>query len=152
FRVPFGLRIDDHTGAMRAGFRDALAGSFGTSGFLPYDPRTVEGGLEVGFTPHPGFLLSAALTNGGAAFQNQAQAGSAKLAYFGSRGIAGVSGYHNFSTSTGVTDKRGSLYAGLLVTPRVQLLGEVGLGVTDSADGGRRDLRGSFAEADVRLS
>ena len=51
FRVPFGLRMDDHTGAMRAGFRDALAGSFGTSGFLPYDPRNVEAGLEVGATP-----------------------------------------------------------------------------------------------------
>ncbi|MEO6462399.1 MAG: hypothetical protein ABIP29_04935, partial [Candidatus Eisenbacteria bacterium] len=33
FRVPFGLRMDDHTGALRAGFRDALSGSFGTSGF-----------------------------------------------------------------------------------------------------------------------
>jgi hypothetical protein len=51
-----------------------------------------------------------------------------------------------------VTDKRGSLYAGLNVTSRLQLLSEVGLGRTDSTTGARRDLRGSYAEADVRLA
>jgi len=152
FRVPFGLRIDDHTGAMRAGFRDALAGSFGTSGFLPYDPRIPEGGLEIGFTPHPGWLASAAITNGGAAFANQAQALSAKLSYFGPRFIAGLSGYHNYSTSTAITDKRASLYAGLNLGARLQLLSEVGLGTSDDTTFGRRDLRGSYAEADWRLA
>ena len=152
FRVPFGLRIDDHTNGMRAGFNDALAGPFGLSGFLPYDPRTAVGGLEVGFTPHTGWLADAAITNGGQAFANQAQELTSKVSYFGSRFIAGLSGYHNFSTSSGVTEKRGSLYAGLNVVPRLQLLAEVGLGRTDSTGGGRRDLRGSFAEADVRLA
>jgi hypothetical protein len=152
FRVPFGLRMDDHTSAMRAGFRDALAGSFGTSGFLPYDPRTVEGGLEMGFTPATGWLASAAITNGGPAFANQSQALAGKVAYFGSRFIAGVSGYHNDATSTQEHDQRGSLYAGLNVTPRLQLVGEAGIGRTTDLVNGERDLRGMFAEADVRLA
>ncbi len=150
FRVPFGLRIDDHTGALRAGFREATAGSFGTSGFLPYDPRTVEGGLEVGFTPGPGFLASAAITNGGPVFANQAQAWTGKVAYFSSRFLAGASGYHNYVSTSKRRDARGSIYAGLNLTERVQLLGEAGLGQTDDGAGGLRDPRAIYGEADVR--
>lgn len=152
FRVPFGLRIDDHTGAMRAGFRDASVGSFGTSGFLPYDPREVEGGIEVGFTPGPGFLASAAITNGGAVFVNHAQALTGKVSYFGSRFIGGLSAYRNYATSSKRTDTRGSLYAGLNVGPSLQFLAEGGLGQTDDGTGTLEDLRGLYAEADVRVA
>ena len=149
-RVPFGLRIDDHTGAMRAGFRDAAAGSFGTSGFLPYDPRNVEGGLEVGFTPYPGFLASAAITNGGPYFANHAQALTGKVSYFGSRFIAGLSGYQNYVNTTKGRETRGSLYAGLNVLPQLQLLSEVGMGRGDDGAGTLTDPRGLYAEADFR--
>jgi hypothetical protein len=152
FRVPFGLRIDDHTGAMRAGFREASVGSFGTSGFLPYDPRDVEGGLEVGFTPAIGFLASAAITNGGPAFANDAQALTGKVSYFGSRFIAGLSGYHNYASSTRRVATRGSLYAGLNVLPQLQLLAETGLGQDDDGAGTTADLRGLYAEADYRVA
>jgi hypothetical protein len=44
FRVPFGLRMDDHTVATRDGF-----GEFGVgSNFLPYDPRLPDMGIEYG--------------------------------------------------------------------------------------------------------
>src|SRR5688572_25334228 len=151
FRVPFGLRMDDHTGAMRAGFRQAAVGSFGTSGFLPYDPREVEGGVEVGLTPTFGFLASAAITNGGAAFVNHAQALSGKVAYFGSRFLGGISGYHNYASSTGRSESRGSLYGGLTVLPDLQLLAEAGLGRGDDGAGTLTDPRGLYLEADYRI-
>jgi len=151
FRVPFGLRIDDHTGAMRAGFREASVGSFGTSGFLPYDPRDVEGGLEVGLTPTFGLLASAAITNGGAAFVNHAQALSGKVSYFGSRFLGGISGYHNYTSSTGRSETRGSLYGGLTVLPDLQLLAEAGIGRGDDGAGTLTDPKGLYAEADYRI-
>jgi len=152
FRVPFGLRIDDHTGAMRAGFRDATVGSFGTSGFLPYDPRDVEGGLEVGLTPTFGLLASAAITNGGAAFVNHAQALSGKVSYFGSRFIGGISGYHNYVSSSGRSETRGSLYGGLTVLPDLQLLAEAGIGRGDDGAGTLTDPKGLYAEAGYRIA
>lgn len=152
FRVPFGLRIDDHTGAMRAGFRQAAAGSFGTTGFLPYDPREVEGGLEVGFAPEVGWLASAAITNGGPAFASHAQALTGKVTYQTSLYMVGVSGYHNHASTSKRDDTRGSIYATLNVAPRLQLLAEAGLGRTDDGAGTASDARGFFAEADVRLA
>jgi hypothetical protein len=152
FRVPFGLRVDDHTGALRAGFRDASVGSYGINGFLPYDPRSVEGGLEVGFTPAIGFLASASITNGGPVFANQAQALAAKVSYFGSRFIAGVSGYHNYVSFSKREDQRGSLYAGLNVLPALQLLAEAGLGQSDNGAGTLTDQRALWTEANYRLN
>jgi len=77
---------------------------------------------------------------------------ASKVSYFGSRFIAGLSGYHNDVTSTQEHDQRGSLYAGLNVGPSLQLLGEAGIGRTTDLVNGERDLRGMFAEADVRLA
>ena len=152
FRVPFGLRVDDHTSALRAGFRDASVGSFGVNGFLPFDPRQVEGGLEVGVTPAIGFLASASITNGGPVFANQAQALTGKVSYFGSRFIAGASAYHNYVSTSRREDKRGSLYAGLNVIPALQLLAEAGLGQSDNGAGTLTDQRAIWGEANYRLS
>ena len=154
FRVPFGLRIDDHTGAMRAGFRDALTGSFGTSGFLPYDPRTVEGGIEVGITPLAAYnvSLTAALTNGGEAFAQDAQAVTAKLSYVNSFYVGNLSGYHNYRSTTGARDWRASYAGGFAVRPRLTLLGEVGLGESENGAGIIRRTRGLFAEADYKVN
>ena len=154
FRVPFGMRIDDHTGAMRAGFRDALSGSFGTSGFLPYDPRTVEGGIEVGASPFSEVNLSftAALTNGGEPFAQDAQAVTAKLGFVNSMYVGGLSGYHNYRSTTGARDWRASYFGGLAVRPGLTVLGEAGLGESEDALGAIRRTRGFFVEADYRVN
>ncbi len=154
FRVPFGLRMDDHTGAMRAGFRDAPAGSFGTSGFLPYDPRNVEGGLEVGATPFPAVpvLFTAAITNGGEAFTQDAQAVTARASYTSGRALTGASGYHNYRSNTRDSHWRTSAWAGFAVTPALVVMGEGGVGESESDGGLVRRTRGFFVEADYRLS
>ena len=154
FRVPFGLRTDDHTGGMRAGFRDALTGSFGTSGFLPYDPRGVEGGIEVGATPFSftNATISASLTNGGEAFAQEAQAVTAKVALNQGMYMGGFSGYHNYRSNSGARDWRASYYGGLAPLPELTLLGEVGLGESEDGGGAIRRTRGIFAEADYRLN
>ena len=154
FRVPFGLRMDDHTGAMRAGFRDALAGSFGTSGFLSWDPRRVEGGLEVGVTPFAAtnLTLVTALTNGGGPFAQQSQALTGKLSIQQSGVLGGVSGYHNYRSNSKDTDWRASAYAGLGPLPALVLLGEAGVGESKDVAGTIRRTRGFFVEADYRLS
>jgi hypothetical protein len=153
FRVPFGLRMDDHTGAMRAGFRDALAGSFGTSGFLPYDPREVEGGIEAGVAPLSSLnaTFSMALTNGGAAFAQDAQALTAKVALTEGQYIGGLSGYHNYRSTTGGRDWRASYYGGWTPMPPLTFLAEFGLGETESGAGVIRRTRGFFVETDYRL-
>ncbi len=154
FRVPFGLRTDDHTGAMRAGFRDALAGSYGTSGFLPFDPRSVEGGLEAGVTPFAAtnLTLVAALTNGGEAFAQEAQAVTAKLYASQGRWSGALSGYHNYRSTNGQRDWRASWSTGVAATPALTLLGEAGVGESENAAGAIRRTRGFFVEADYRLS
>src|SRR5262245_14230413 len=58
FRVPFGLRMDDHTVATRASFES----SAGTA-FLPYDPRLPDMGLEVG-AERAGIFGRASYTDG----------------------------------------------------------------------------------------
>lgn len=154
FRVPFGLRQDDHTSAVRAGFRESLAGSFGTSGLLPYDPRDVEGGLEVGVTPLASSSLSAtaAITNGGQAFENKAQAMTGKVFVNESLFQAGVSAYDNWRSTTHARDTRYSAYAGVRVGERVVLLGEAGLGKSTDPTGADARPRGFFAEADYRVN
>lgn len=155
FRVPFGLRIDDHTGAMRAGFREAEAGSFGTSGFLPYDPRTVEGGVEVGIAPLSviNLALTAALTNGGEPFAQQSQAVTTKLSLTEGHYVGGVSGYHNYRSTTGDRQWRASYYGGYGGLPLgLTFLGEGGVGEDHDDAGVIRRVRGFFVEADCRLS
>lgn len=154
FRVPFGMRTDDHTGATRAGFRDAVAGSFGTSGLLPWDPRTVEGGVEVGVAPLSALnlTLSAALTNGGEPFAQEAQAVTAKLALVEGNYVGGLSGYHNRHSTTGNRTWRASYYGGYGALPGLTFLGEGGLGENEDAAGVIQRTRGFFVEADWRVS
>jgi hypothetical protein len=154
FRVPFGLRMDDHTGAMRAGFRDAVAGSFGTSGFLPYDPRGVEGGIEVGISPLTvaNVTLSASLTNGGEAFAQEAQAVAAKLTLVEGRYIGNLSGYHNYRSTTGARTWRASYAGGYGVLPGLAFLAEGGVGENEDAAGAIERTRGFFVEADWRVN
>jgi len=78
FRVPFGLRWDDHTVATRNGFLDFAD----ASSFLPYDPRDPDMGLEVGgeYGPMTGRV---SFTNGpvNVFAGGRAQTAAAKLVY-----------------------------------------------------------------------
>jgi hypothetical protein len=62
FRTPFGLRLDDHTVATRNSFLDFQSPPL-EPGFLPYDPRFPDEGLEYGVTKGDWFGR-ASLTNG----------------------------------------------------------------------------------------
>jgi hypothetical protein len=49
FRLPFGLRWEDHTTGTRYGFLAPESGDVG--GALPYDPRAPQAGVEIGAVP-----------------------------------------------------------------------------------------------------
>jgi hypothetical protein len=101
FRVPFGLRLDDHTVATRNGFLD-----FQSQGrFLPYDPREPDRGVELG-GEHGHVFGRVALTNGGddplGGTGTHAQAVTAKLGQGGDSGHRALSFYDDWTaTPTG---------------------------------------------------
>lgn len=78
FRVPFGLRMDDHTVATRNSFLDFQSGQR----FLPYDPRKTDRGVELG-GERGRMFARVAFINGGtdpfAGTNSTAQAATAKL-------------------------------------------------------------------------
>jgi hypothetical protein len=107
-RTPFGLRTDDHTVATRNGFLDFFAplaqfsgaGDYVVPGFLPYDPRQPDMGVEAGAGYGP-ILARLAVTNGnthplrfGPDVRNQAI--TAKLIYTASGYQGGISLYDDF--------------------------------------------------------
>jgi hypothetical protein len=139
---------------MRAGFRESIAGSFGTSGFLPYDPRGVEGGLEVGV---PGIMSSnfsavASISNGGGAFENKAQALTGKVTFDGSLVHAGVSAYDNYRSTSRTRDTRYAAYGTVRVGENATLIGEAGVGRARDSGGGTTWPRGLYAEANYRVN
>ncbi len=149
FRIPFGLRMDDHTVATRHGF-----GDFGTGGFfLPYDPRKTDMGIEVG-ADRAGWFGRAAFTNGQSSVlspNGYAEAKTVKLGYNAPRFQAGASIYDDFQKS-GATPlarfSRWSLY-GMAHQGPFALLGEIGAGTDeDLAFGGSRNLLAGFVEVD----
>ncbi|HEY2955056.1 MAG TPA: hypothetical protein VGK89_07395 [Candidatus Eisenbacteria bacterium] len=99
FRVPFGLRMDDHTVATRAGFLD-----FATQrSFLPYDPRLPDMGVEVG-AERSGVFGRASYTNGRANalfFGQYAETKAVKLGYHASVAEAAISLYDDYAKKSG---------------------------------------------------
>ncbi len=95
FRVPFGLRMDDHTVATRNSFLDFQSGER----FLPYDPRKMDRGVEVG-GDRGSMFARAAFTNGATdpfrSPNNIAHATTAKFGYNTSRYQGGFSAYDEF--------------------------------------------------------
>lgn len=95
FRNPFGLRMDDHTVATRNSFLDFTPGNFGGAGFLPYDPRFPDMGVEVG-GDRGGWFGRASFTNGRSDLFSAApyaETGAIKLGYNTSGYQGGVSFY-----------------------------------------------------------
>jgi len=162
FRVPFGLRMDDHTVATRNGFLDFQGGDR----VLPYDPRFGDEGLELGGTRglHYGRI---AFTNGVSSpiggGSTHAQAVSAKIGYAGTSFQDGFSGYDEWNEATSFGSRtRASRWGwyGAAHRGQVSLIGEVVAG-TDQYSAisigppvpeFKANLLGWFVEADYQAN
>jgi hypothetical protein len=157
FRVPFGLRLDDHTVATRNGYLD-----FGSQrSFLPFDPRFPDMGLEIGQV-HGNWFGRASYTNGRANVLSGgfSETKAFKLGYNMSHAQSGISIYDDYAKErppTLPTVKRATRwgYYGLSHWGRFAALGEVAAG-TDEAQpavpgrvsGIKTNLLAWFAELD----
>ncbi|HYJ33494.1 MAG TPA: hypothetical protein VE326_09775 [Candidatus Binatia bacterium] len=138
FRLPFGLRQDDHTSFVRS------------LDFLPYDSQKPDAGIEVG---HVGSRLfqQISFTNGTTPFSERAQTLAAKIGFAGRAFQSGISAFHRYSDD--VNPSRYGRY-GLYVSGtrgRATVLAEAAAG-TDGFLGVERNREAMFAEGDYRLS
>ncbi len=156
FRNPFGLRLDDHTVATRNSFLDFQQGIAPEPGFLPYDPRQPDEGLEYGLT-HGGWFGRTAFTNGNSATSpvfngRYAEAWSAKVGYNHPRFQVAGSFYDDYFK------KGGSLYGykrttrwgayGLSHWNKLAFLGELDAGTDRVPSGEKVNKIAGFAEVD----
>ena len=152
-RVPFGLRMDDHTVATRDGF-----GEFGTGGstqtgnsFLPYDPRFPDMGVEVGMDKG-GWFGRASFTDGRSSIftpDGHAEAKAIKLGYNMSSYQGGISLYDDFAKSGTTPLERFTRwgYYGMTHVGPVALLGEIAAGTDeDKTTGLKKNSLAAFAE------
>lgn len=142
-RTPFGLRMDDHTVATRAGF-----GDFGTGGsFLPYDPRNPDMGIEIG-ADRGGWFGRAAFTNGQSSVlstNGNAEAKTGKLGYNMAYFQGAISIYDDFiksGTTPTVRLTRWGTYA-LTHYRDFALVGEIAAGTDETKDYSNPPLVGS---------
>jgi hypothetical protein len=135
FRIPFGLRLDDHTAYVLDGV------------FLPYDSQKPDAGIEVGRIGSSVFA-QLSLTDGSTPFAERVQTIAAKLGRATDRYQSGLSGFHRYSDALGARYDRWALYASTTLG-KVTLLGEAAAG-TDRVAGVARNLEAAFAEADYR--
>jgi hypothetical protein len=148
FRTPFGLRMDDHTVATRNGFLDFQGGP----GFLPYDARHPDMGVEAGADWGP-YFGRAAWTNGSSEVfgpEPFAEAFTAKLGHASSFGHGAVSFYDDYLKGGIGAFRRATrwdLY-GVAHWRALAFLGEAGAGTDQNLDGTRRNLIAGFGEAD----
>ena len=162
FRVPFGLRMDDHTVATRNGFLDFQGGER----VLPYDPRFGDEGLELGGT-HGLHYGRVAFTNGVSSpiggGSTHAQAVSAKIGYAGTSFQDGFSGYDEWNEPTSFGARtRASRWGwyGAAHRGQVSLIGEVVAGTDQYASTlfgppvpeYKTNLLGWFVEADYQAN
>ena len=130
FRVPFGLRMDDHTVATRNGFTEFQPRAFA----LPYDPRVPDQGVEMGGS-HGDFQVRLAYTDGtsfpltgGPDPRAHAQTFSGKIVYNEPDYSVGVSGFDEWVPANGVASRvRASRWGTYVLAHRgaVSLIGEV---------------------------
>lgn len=137
FRLPFGLRQEDHTSYLR---------SFA---FLGYDSQAEDAGIEVG-SVGPNWFAQLSLTNGSPPFAENAQTVAGKLGRASKTFQAAVSGYHRFSESTGAKIDRWSVY-GSATRGAVTVLAEYG-GGTRTGSFGTVNSEAVYGEVDYRVS
>ncbi|HKQ18352.1 MAG TPA: hypothetical protein VJW75_01265 [Candidatus Eisenbacteria bacterium] len=136
FRLPFGLRQDDHTSYVRS-----LA-------FLPYDSQKDDAGIEVGAIGSRWFG-QVSFTNGTTPFDERAQTIAAKVGRAVSAFQAGLSGFHRYAEDLDVKHDRWALYGSATKGP-FTALGEYARGTDDFPVGVATNLEAFFAEADYR--
>lgn len=156
FRVPFGLRLDDHTVATRNSFLDYQGGAR----FLPYDPRNVDRGIELGGS-HGNLFARGSFTNGSSSAGNgppltnkHPQAVTAKFGYNASVYQGAVSLYDDWTpgNSAGQSARRTRWgYYAMAHRGPVALLGEIAAGTDQAWAAGavtRTNSLAGFVEAD----
>ena len=147
FRTPFGLRMDDHTVATRNGFLDFSTGT----GFLPYDPRYPDMGVEYG-TTWGSYFARAAFTNGDADLflGEYAETKTVKIGHVLPFYQGGLSFYDDYHKNPGAARKRATRwgYYGLGHLKELAVIGEVAAGTDEAATGAKRNLLAGFIEAD----
>lgn len=155
FRTPFGLRQDDHTVATRQGFLDFSSGE----GFLPYDPRNPDMGIEYGMD-HGGVFGRVAFTNGPDAdvlAGQYANAKTLKIGYNSKYYQGAVSLYDDYRKVSFFGLKRATRwgYYGLTHYGPLVALGEIAAGTDErepvvfgTASGPKTNLLAGYAELD----
>jgi hypothetical protein len=145
FRVPYGLRLDDHTIYQR----DDLPIPFSVLGF---DPRTPDAGIEGGWLD-PRWFAQAAVTNGsGPSFDaNREKAFTARAGGWVGPLMAGITGHFDQdpggSAGGNIDRMRYGTYGTLSVHPNIVLLGALDLGEDEIANAITRSLL-AWGEAD----
>ena len=157
FRVPFGLRMDDHTVATRMGFLDFATGKV----FLPYDPRLPDMGIEAG-AERSGIFGRASYTDGRANVLGRgpyAETKTLKLGYREARLESAISLYDDYAKEVPALNPANERqtrwgWYGMTHWQRFALLGEVAAG-TDEAQpppgfvtGAKTNLLAWWAELD----
>jgi hypothetical protein len=140
FRLPFGLRQDDHTSYLRADF-------------LPYNSQQDDAGVELGMAGTKCFgQLS--FTNGSGTINpgQRAQTFAAKAGTASKQLSYGASGFHQYQELNRLREDRWALYA-MSTWEKFTAIGEYGGGTQKllGAFGGARNLWGAFVEMDYRL-
>ena len=138
FRLPFGLRQDDHTSYVRAPY------------FLPYDSQKDDAGLEVGAVSARSFGQLSFTNGSGTISGERAQTFAGKVGIAGQRLAAGLSGFHQYRELIGTTQDRWSLYA-MSTWQRFTAIGEYA-GGTAEVPPGTANLWAAFAELDYRVA
>lgn len=136
FRVPFGLRQDDHRSFVR------------TPDFLPYDSQKPDAGLEVGRIGTRVFTQFS-LTDGSAPFGERAQTVAGKVGRATKSYQAALSGFHRYSDVANRRWDRWALYAST-THGRVTVIGEGALGTDKDSLGSRTNTEAMFAEVNYR--
>jgi hypothetical protein len=140
FRLPFGLRQDDHTSYVR------------TPQFLSYDSQADDAGIEVG-SAGARYSGQLSFTNGSGTISGErSQTFAGKVGLGGQRIAAGVSGYHQYRELSGVTQDRWGVY-GMSTWQKLTLIGEYAGGTQQApVPFGTKNLWAAFAELDYRLA
>ncbi len=136
FRIPLGLRQDDHTSFIR------------TPQFYFYDSQSPDAGIEIGSIGRNWFAQVSA-TNGGEPFAEQARTYTAKVGRVSRRIQVGVSGMHRETDGFDATVDRWTGYLSA-THGRFTVLGEYGGGSTEFPSTITRNLEAAFGELNFR--